>query len=323
MLVLGLQGSPRKNGNTDFLLSSFMAAVEKLGIPTQTIHVTRKNILPCRELIVCEKKGFCPIDDDMPQEIYPLLRQAEIVVAATPIFFYNMTAQLKALVDRCQVFWARKYLLKLSDPASKVRKGFLLSVAATRGKHLFEGLELTVRYFFDAIAADFAGSLVYRGIEGRGEMAGHAYVLSDVEKAVQDLLQPYLGRKRILFACRQNACRSQMAGAFAQYLAGDRLEVVSAGSEPAAAVDPNMTTVMREKGIDMEFRVPRSIETAISGRSPEMIITMGCGESCAGISGAEVRSWDVADPAEKPLDAMRQVRDDIEKRVVDLIAELF
>jgi arsenate reductase len=322
MLVLGLQGSPRKNGNTDFLLSTFMATVEKLGVRTQTIHVDRKNILPCKELIVCEKKGFCPIDDDMQHEIYPLLRQAEIVVAATPIFFYNMTAQLKALVDRCQAFWARKYLLKLSDPASKIRKGFLLSVAATRGKHLFEGLELTVRYFFDAIAADYAGSLVYRGVEGRGEMANHATVRPDVEKAVQELLQPYLGRKRILFACRQNACRSQMASAFAQYLAGDKLDVASAGSEPAAAVDANMIRVMQEKGIDTAFRIPRSIETAVSGSPFEMIVNMGCGERCPAIPGADVRNWDVADPTGKPLEVMRRVRDDIEKRVVDLIAEV-
>ncbi len=322
MLVLGLQGSPRKNGNTDFLLSTFMTAVEKLGVRTQTIHVAQKNIVPCKEYIVCEKKGYCPIDDDMKHEVYPLLRQAEIVVAATPIFFYNMTAQLKALVDRCQTFWARKYKLKLSDPARKVRKGFLLSVAATRGKHLFEGLELTVRYFFDAIAAEYAGSLTYRGVEGRGDMASHPAVQQDIGKAVQELLQPYLGRKRILFACRQNACRSQMASALAQYLAGDKLDVMSAGSEPASMVDADMVRVMQEKGIDMEFRIPRAIETAISGSPPEMIVTLGCGETCPAIPGAEARNWDVADPAGKPLEVMRQVRDDIEKRVTDLIAEM-
>ena len=100
MLVLGFQGSPRKKGNTSFLLTSFMQAVEKLGAQTRIIEVTRKNIMPCKEYVVCEKKGYCPIDDDVKTEIYPLIRQAEVVVLASPIFFFNMTSQLKAVVDR-------------------------------------------------------------------------------------------------------------------------------------------------------------------------------------------------------------------------------
>jgi multimeric flavodoxin WrbA len=117
MLMLGLQGSPRKKGNTDFLLSTFLQAAETRGARTRAIHVMERNILPCKEYLVCEKKGYCPIDDDMASEIYGLLRQAEVVVLASPIFFYNMTSQLKALVDRCQTFWARKYRLKLRDPS--------------------------------------------------------------------------------------------------------------------------------------------------------------------------------------------------------------
>ena len=136
-------------------------------------------------------------------------------------------------------------------------------------------------------------------------------------------MQPYLARKRILFVCRQNACRTQMASAFAQHLAGDKLDVSSAGSEPAAAVDADMIRVMQERGIDMAFRLPRSIETAISGGAPAVIVTMGCGEICPTIPGAEVRSWEVADPAGQPLEVMRQVRDDIEKRVSALVTETF
>ncbi|OQW96829.1 MAG: flavin reductase, partial [Desulfobacteraceae bacterium A6] len=71
MLVLGLMGSPRNKGNTDFLLSSFMNEVEKPGIRTHVVEVAKKNIMPCMEYSVCEKKGTCPIDDDM-NEIYPL-----------------------------------------------------------------------------------------------------------------------------------------------------------------------------------------------------------------------------------------------------------
>jgi multimeric flavodoxin WrbA len=322
MLVIGLQGSPRKKGNTSFLLSTFMQTAESLGAQTRIIEVTQKNITPCKEYVVCEKKGFCPIDDDIKTEIYPLIRQAEVVVLASPIFFFNMTAQLKAVVDRCQLFWARKYKLKLTDPAKKTKSGFLLSVGASKGKSLFEGLQLTAQYFFDAIDARFEGSLTYRNIEGPKDMAKHPTVLADVEKAASALIKPLLGRKKILFACRENACRSQMAGAFAQYLAGDKLEVLNGGSEPANKINPDMIKVMHEKGIDMGFRSPRGIEAAISNGNPEVIVTMGCGEECPYVPGARMLDWDLPDPAGKPLDFMRRTRDEIEKRVKSLIKEL-
>jgi len=102
MLALGLMGSPRKKGNTDFLLSSFMNEVEKAGVRTHIIEIAKRNIMPCMEYSVCEKKGTCPIDDDM-NDIYPLLREADIIVLATPIFFYNAPAQKKAT----SVFTAR------------------------------------------------------------------------------------------------------------------------------------------------------------------------------------------------------------------------
>jgi len=322
MLVLGLQGSPRKKGNTNFLISTFMDAAKKSGVQTVTIDVTKKNIIPCKEYTVCEKKGICPIDDDVRDEIYPLLRRADIVVVASPIFFYNMSAQLKAVIDRCQTFWARKYRLRLKDPGAAMRRGFLLSVGATRGKNLFEGLHLTTQYFFDAIDAKFEDSLTYRGIEGPKDMAAHPTVIDDVEKAVSSILTPFQGRKKVLFACRENACRSQMASAFAQSLAGDRLEVINGGSEPAEEVNPDMVKVMHEKKIDMAFRTPQSMEEAIVHVKPDYIITMGCGEQCPYVPGATIQDWDLADPAGQPLEFMRKTRDEIEKRVNDFIEEI-
>jgi arsenate reductase len=322
MLVLGFQGSPRKKGNTAFLLTNFMQAIEKLGAKTRMIEVTQKNIIPCKEYVVCERKGYCPIDDDVKTEIYPLIRQAEVIVLASPIFFFNMTAQLKAVVDRCQLFWARKYKLKLADPAKKTKRGFLLSVGASKGKSLFDGLQLTAKYFFDAIDARYEGSLTYREIEGPKDLAKHPKVLTDIEKAAVDLIGPLNGRKKILFACRENACRSQMAGALAQYLAGDKFEVITGGSQPADQVNPEMVRAMHEKGIDMAYRVPQSIESAISDTTPNFIVTMGCGEECPFVPGAQMLDWDLPDPAGKPLDFMRQVRDQIENNVKNLIEEL-
>jgi multimeric flavodoxin WrbA/protein-tyrosine-phosphatase len=322
MFVLGLQGSPRKKGNTNYLISAFMDAAQKHGARTLMIDVTKKNVIPCKEYTVCEKKGFCPIDDDVRDEIYPMLRQADVVVIATPIFFYNMSAQLKAVVDRCQTFWARKYRLKLKDPAVKMRRGFMLSAGATKGKNLFEGLQLTTQYFFDAIDAKFEGSLTYRGIEGPGDMAAHPTVLKEVDEAVRNVLEPFLGRKKVLFAGCDNTCRSQIASALTQILAGDKLEVVHGGSAPGDGLNPDMVQVMQEKGIDMEFRSLQSTNDAISHTPPDIIVTTGCREQCPNVPGAQVLNWELDDPSGKSLDVMRNVRDDIEKRVMELIGNI-
>jgi len=322
MLILGLQGSPRKKGNTNFLLSTFLQATERQGARTRTIQVVERNILPCREYVVCEKKGFCPIDDDMASEIYGLLRQAEVVVLASPIFFYNMTSQLKALVDRCQTFWARKYRLKLSDPLKHTRRGVLLGVGATRGKNLFEGLELTAKYFFDAIDARYQGSLVYRGIEGVKDLANHPTVRKEVEQTVETLMTPYSARKKVLFLCRQNSGRSQLAGALAQHFAADKLDVATGGSRPAAKLNPDVVSALAEKKIDLAFRTPQGIEAALANGRPDAIVTMGCGDECPVVPGALHQDWDVTDPSGQPIETVRRVRDELEARVKQLITTL-
>jgi protein-tyrosine-phosphatase len=113
-----------------------------------------------------------------------------------------------------------------------------------------------------------------------------------------------------------------MASAFAQHFAGDRLEVLNGGSEPAQKINPDMAKVMEETGIDMAYRIPKTIDAAISHSPPEIIITMGCGEQCPYVPGARRLDWDLPDPAGKSIEFMRDVRDEIERRVKDLICEL-
>ena len=323
MLILGLQGSPRKNGNTDYFLKAFMNEAEKSGAKTRIIEVAKKKINPCRGCGFCEENGRCVIqDDDMTREIYYLLRQADVIVAATPIFFYSATAQLKALIDRSQTLWSRKYKLNMIDPGRKTRQGFLLSVGATKGKNLFDGLHLTMKYFYDAVGADFHGSLTYRRIENKGDIKNHPTFLDDVKEAADSLLKPFLGRKKILFACIGNTCRSQMAAAFAQYFFGDKIEALSGGSRPEDEINPVMVEAMGEKGIDVAFRKTRSLESVISHVKPDIIITMGCGEECPYVPGATVKDWNLPDPAGKSIDFMRTVRDEIEKRVEGLIKSI-
>jgi protein-tyrosine-phosphatase len=255
----------------------------------------------------------------MAPEIYPLLRRAERIVMATPIFFYGVPAQLKALIDRCQVLWARRYRLKLHDPAAHQRRGFLLALGATKGKNLFEGVSLTARYFFDAIDAEFDGSLTYRQMEEPGDMAAHPTVLQDVRQEAARLIGPCRDRTPVVFACRENACRSQMAAAFAQYLAGDTIEALSAGSTPARQINPLMVEVMAEKGLDLAFRTPHALDDILTKVTPRLLITMGCGEACPFIPGMKRIDWDLPDPAGQPIEFMRKVRDDIEGRVKELM----
>ena len=224
-------------------------------------------------------------------------------------------------MDRCQVFWARKYRLKLSDPLKATRRGYLLSVAATRGKTLFDGLQLTTKYFFDAIDARFDGSLVYRGIEGPKDMANHPTVGEDVDQAVDALMAHYAARKNVLFLCRRNACRSQMAGALAQRLAGDRFDVSTGGSEPAKRIDPDMARSWRRRA--STWRSERRRESKRPWPTARrMRSSPWAGAPCPVIPGALRQDWDVPDPAGKPIEVLRQVRDEIEARVKQLIAAL-
>src|SRR3972149_2872694 len=168
MKVLGLFGSPRKGGNTDLLLEEALKGAEAEGAETERLRVSDFNIIPCRECLACYEQGKCIILDDM-EKIYPKLLDADIIILASPIFFYGVTAWAKALIDRCQALWARKYILK--DPSlgkeGKKRQGFLISVGGTKGEKVFDGAIHTTRYFFDVLNADYVGELVFRQIDAK------------------------------------------------------------------------------------------------------------------------------------------------------------
>ena len=323
MLVLGLQGSPRKGGNTDILLSSFIEEAAGRGADVLVFNPSEMRIEPCRGCRFCERNGFCVIDgDDMSRVVYPALRKADLIVMASPVFFYSVPSQLKALIDRCQALWAGKYLLKLSDPGSKWRKGFLLSAGARKDEHLFDGINLTAKYFFGTISAPYTGSLVYNQIENIGDIQNHSSAIDDIRRKAAELVEPLLKRKRIIFVCSGNAGRSQMSAAFAQIYAGDRFEFLSGGSKPASEVSRLMTEVMAEKGIDMAFRKPVSLEAAMGRGKADYAVTMGCEVSCPVLPGAEIIEWDLPDPKGQPIDFMRGLRDEIQKNVMDLISKL-
>ena len=186
MKVLGIMGSPRIKGNTDLLLDEALKGARSQQAEIGKIVVDKLKITPCREYYGCLKDGDCVIRDDM-DGIYPKLLEADGIIVASPIFFYGLTAQLKVLIDRCQALWARRYVLKnLPDSA---RKGAFIAVGATRGKQLFDGSRLTVKYFFQAFGVEYVDELLIRGVDKRGEIKEHPTALSDAFELGRRLAQ--------------------------------------------------------------------------------------------------------------------------------------
>ncbi|MCG7413124.1 MULTISPECIES: arsenate reductase ArsC [Microbacterium] len=125
----------------------------------------------------------------------------------------------------------------------------------------------------------------------------------------------------VLFVCVHNAGRSQMAAAFLQHLAGDRVDVRSAGSEPAETINPAAVAVMAEAGIDITTGAPKLLTTD-AVRAADVVITMGCGDACPIFPGKRYEDWELDDPATLDLEGVRRVRDEIRERVEGLIASL-
>ena len=125
----------------------------------------------------------------------------------------------------------------------------------------------------------------------------------------------------VLFVCVHNAGRSQMAAAFLEKLGGQSVEVLSAGSQPVHELNPSVVEAMREVGVDLAGRKPKLL-TEESVRAAEVVITMGCGDACPWYPGKRYLDWELDDPAGQPIETVRAIRDEIERRVRGLLAEL-
>ncbi|MEW6266304.1 MAG: flavodoxin family protein [Thermodesulfobacteriota bacterium] len=176
-VILALQGSPRRGGNTDRLLDQVLNGAAEKGLAAKKVFLRDLKISPCLELNHCLQTGRCAIDDDMTG-LYDHLVGARVLILASPIFFYGPSALLKAAIDRGQALWARKYVLKIAPPASK-GQGYLVATAATGGGKLFDGLRLTARYFFDVLDLEPAGELLVRGLAKDEDLERRTEVLAE------------------------------------------------------------------------------------------------------------------------------------------------
>ena len=130
-----------------------------------------------------------------------------------------------------------------------------------------------------------------------------------------------MSKPTVLFVCVHNAGRSQMAAGWLRHLAGDTVEVRSAGSEPADQINPVAVEAMREVAIDITGATPQLLATE-TVKDSDVVITMGCGDACPIFPGKRYEDWELTDPAGQPLEVVREVRDDIRARVEKLVAEL-
>ena len=177
MKVLAIAGSPRRQGNTDLLLAELLKGAESKGAEVETVILQRLKYNTCVHCDSCLKEGKCRVQDDM-QPIFDKLAEADVIVVASPVQFAGITAPLKAMIDRCQCLWARKYVLKIPplSPAKR-RKGFFISVSGTRLKNMFEPSITIVKTWFHVIDIEYAGELLVSGIDEKGAILKHPEAL--------------------------------------------------------------------------------------------------------------------------------------------------
>lgn len=188
--ILAIYGSPRRKGNTAALLKAAAEGARSAGAQVEEILLRDLKISPCLEIYGCRKTGRCVIQDDF-QGIYDRLLTCDGLMLASPIFFYTVSAHTKILMDRCQSLWVKKYWIDQTPFSPKIvkRKGLFISAGATKGKKLFDGVLLTVRYFFDTFHAELWKSLLYRGLDFEGDILEHPEYLREAYASGKALVQ--------------------------------------------------------------------------------------------------------------------------------------
>jgi len=178
--IAAIYGSPRRKGNTATLLSRAVQGARDSDARVEEIVLRDLKISPCLEIYACKKDGRCAIKDDFHPVVDQIL-SAKGLMLASPIFFYTVSAHTKILMDRCQSLWVKKYWID-KVPFGQwepKRKGFFISVGATKGKKLFDGTLLTVKYFFDVLDTELSRSLLYRELDFEGDVLKHPEYLEE------------------------------------------------------------------------------------------------------------------------------------------------
>ncbi|MBN1844176.1 MAG: flavodoxin family protein [Sedimentisphaerales bacterium] len=201
MKVLALSSSPRIGGNTDLLVTEILRAIRQEAAqagPEGRFEITecrlsQMTIRPCTQCDHCHRQGTCNLADDM-EGLYPQIEAADWLILASPIYFMAHCAQAKLLIDRCQVFWARRYILKQSllRPGQAFRRGVFVSVGATHGVKVFAGVKVTMKWFFDALEMEYWDNLLFEGCDQKGRIRHLPTALQDARELGRRIVQASL-----------------------------------------------------------------------------------------------------------------------------------
>ncbi len=169
--IVAVYGSPRRNGNTATLLQKAVEGARDGGAEVEEIVLRDLKMSPCLEIYGCKNAGECQLKDDFQTARNQILASQGLMLAS-PVFFYTVSAHTKILMDRFQSLWVKKYWIdetRKGQPNTQ-RKGLFIAVGATKGKKLFDGILLSLKYFFDVIDMELWKALLYRGLDFEGDV---------------------------------------------------------------------------------------------------------------------------------------------------------
>ena len=182
--IVAIYGSPRRKGNTATLLEKTIEGARDSGAEVEEIVLRDLKISPCLEIYGCMQAGECAIKDDF-QSVRDKILASQGLILASPVFFYAVSSHTKILMDRFQSLWVKKYWVDKTprDQQTLKRKGLFISAGATKGKKLFDGMLLSVKYFFDVLDMDLWKTLLYRQLDFQEDVLKHPEYLEEAYTA--------------------------------------------------------------------------------------------------------------------------------------------
>jgi len=188
--IIAVYGSPRRKGNTTVLTKEAVRGAQDAGATVEEFVLRDLKISPCLEIYGCKKEGECAIKDDF-QMLRDKLLSAKGLIIASPIFFYSVSAHTKIVMDRFQSLWVKKYWIEKTpfNQTNFKRKGLFISVGATKGKKLFDGVQLSMKYFFDTLDMSLWRALTYGGIDLEGDVKNYPEHLTEAYTSGKELAE--------------------------------------------------------------------------------------------------------------------------------------
>ncbi|KJR41306.1 NADPH-dependent fmn reductase [Candidatus Magnetoovum chiemensis] len=187
MKIVAFLGSPRVNGNSEILLKEALRAVSEQNHEITLFRPSTMKIAPCANCGGCEKTGECVIKDEM-QQVYDAIKEGERFILVSPVFFFGLPSQIKALIDRCQAIWSDKYLLNKSMPeTSNGREGLVVTVGGMKKQVGFECSNSCATAFFRTISVQAHEHLFFKDIDAKGAILEHPDMIEQVYKAAKKL----------------------------------------------------------------------------------------------------------------------------------------